>query len=190
MLTAASGREGSALAAVGNGGCGGSQPPVLAAVERGRVKCQKAALRALYWSELSEWTCSMPKPVPLPPPGFDDLSVDEKIDYLQSLWDRVAATPEAIPVPGWHRDILDERLKNLEANPAGLSERFLSDVDRTIARIRERPFEFPAVSGDVRRALLHTFPYAVYFRTSDAAVVVLAVLHLRRNSKVWRGRAR
>jgi hypothetical protein len=24
----------------------------------------------------------MPKPVPLPPPGFDDLSVDEKIDYL------------------------------------------------------------------------------------------------------------
>ena len=27
----------------------------------------------------------MPKPVPLPPPGFDELSVDEKIDYLQSL---------------------------------------------------------------------------------------------------------
>ena len=35
----------------------------------------------------------MLKPVPLPPPGFDDLSVDEKIDYLQSLWDRIAATP-------------------------------------------------------------------------------------------------
>ena len=72
----------------------------------------------------------------------------------------------------------------------GLSVRFLSDVDRTIARIRERPFEFPAVSSDVRRALLHTFPYAVYFRASDEAVVVLAVLHLRRNPKVWRGRAR
>lgn len=80
---------------------------------------------------------------------------------------------------GWYED---ER--------AGLSERFLSDVDRAIARIRERPFEFPAVSGDVRRALLHTFPYAVYLRASDEAVVVLAVLHLRRNPKVWRGRAR
>ena len=44
--------------------------------------------------------------------------------------------------------------------------------------------------GSLRRALLHTFPYAVYFRTSDEAVVVLAVLHLRRNPKVWRGRAR
>jgi plasmid stabilization system protein ParE len=73
---------------------------------------------------------------------------------------------------------------------AGLAERFLSDVDRTFARIRERPFQFPVVSGDVRRALLHTFPYAVYFRTSDEMVAVVAVLHLRRNPKVWRGRAR
>jgi len=85
---------------------------------------------------------------------------------------------------------LEDAARWYEDERAGLSERFLSDVDRTIARIRERPFEFPAVSGDVRRALLHTFPYAVYFRTSDEAVVVLAVLHLRRNPKVWRGRAR
>jgi hypothetical protein len=28
--------------------------------------------------------CVMAKPVPLPPPGFDDLSVDEKIDYLHN----------------------------------------------------------------------------------------------------------
>jgi putative addiction module component (TIGR02574 family) len=58
----------------------------------------------------------MPKLVPLPPPGFDDLSVDEKIDYLQSLWDRIAATPESIPVPDWDREILDERLKDFEAD--------------------------------------------------------------------------
>lgn len=59
----------------------------------------------------------MPKAVPLPPRGFDDLSVDEKIDDLQSLWDRIAASPESIPVSDWHREILDERLKDLEANP-------------------------------------------------------------------------
>ena len=59
----------------------------------------------------------MANPVPLPPPGFDDLSVDEKIDYLESLWDRVAASPETIPVPDWHRETIGERLKDLEANP-------------------------------------------------------------------------
>lgn len=67
---------------------------------------------------MESFSCTlMPKPVPLPPPGFDDLSVDEKIDYLQSLWDRIAATPETIPVPDWHREILDERLKDLNADP-------------------------------------------------------------------------
>lgn len=72
---------------------------------------------ALYWSLSSSQTYPMPKPVPLPPPGFDELSVDEKIDYLQSLWDRIAATPETVPVPEWHRQVLDQRLKALEANP-------------------------------------------------------------------------
>ena len=61
--------------------------------------------------------CFVPKAVPLPPPGFDELSVDDKIDYLQSLWDRIAVSPETIPFPDWHREILDERLKELEDNP-------------------------------------------------------------------------
>ena len=57
------------------------------------------------------------KPIPLPPPGFDDLSIDEKIDYLQSLWDRIAATPETLPVPDWHREIIDERVKEPDVDP-------------------------------------------------------------------------
>ena len=52
--------------------------------------------------------------VPLPPPGFDDLSVDEQIAYVQSLWDRIAAGAEQVPVPEWHRDVLDDRLLDAE----------------------------------------------------------------------------
>jgi len=85
---------------------------------------------------------------------------------------------------------LEDAARWSEDERAGLAARFLSDVDRTFARIRERSFQFPTVAGEVRRALLHTFPYAVYFRVLDEIVVVLAVLHLRRNPKVWRGRAR
>ena len=69
----------------------------------------------------------------------------------------------------------------------GLAERFLTDLDRTFTRIRERPLQFPAITNVVRRALLQTFPYAVYFRASDERIIVLAVLHLRRDSRVWRG---
>ena len=85
---------------------------------------------------------------------------------------------------------LEDAARWYEHERAGLAERFLNDVDRTFARIREWPLQFPTVSGDIRRALLHTFPYAVYFRASDEMIVVLAVLHLRRNPKVWRARAR
>ena len=54
---------------------------------------------------------------PLPPPGFDELNIDEQIEYVQALWDRIAAKEDRVPVPGWHREILDERLADLQANP-------------------------------------------------------------------------
>jgi plasmid stabilization system protein ParE len=85
---------------------------------------------------------------------------------------------------------LEDATRWYDAERSGLSGRLLSDVDRTFSRIAERPLQFPLIARDVRRALLHTFPYAVYFRAPDDAVVVLAVLHLRRNPKVWRGRVR
>jgi putative addiction module component (TIGR02574 family) len=59
----------------------------------------------------------MAQTLPTPPPGFDELSVDEKIDYIQSLWDRVTAGSEDIPVPEWHRRILDKRMEAYRANP-------------------------------------------------------------------------
>jgi len=59
----------------------------------------------------------MVKAVPIPPPGFDELSAEDKIDYVQSLWDRLSATPEKIPVPDWHKQIVNERLAAYRANP-------------------------------------------------------------------------
>src|SRR5687768_4889999 len=58
-------------------------------------------------SRIVSRTCFMPKPVPLPPPGFDELSVDEKDRLPAVAVDRIAATPETIPVSDWHREILD-----------------------------------------------------------------------------------
>ena len=85
---------------------------------------------------------------------------------------------------------LADATKWYEEERTGLAARFLSDLDRTLARVQEHPFHFPAVSDGIHRALLHTFPYAVYFRPGDDLVMVLAVLHQSRNPKVWRGRTR
>ncbi len=53
------------------------------------------------------------------PPGFDELSIEEKIDYVQVLWGRIAADEAQVPVPTWHREILAERLADFEADPGG-----------------------------------------------------------------------
>jgi len=45
------------------------------------------------------------------------MSVEEKIDYVQSLWDRIAVDESQIPVSDWHRELLNERLADYRANP-------------------------------------------------------------------------
>lgn len=46
----------------------------------------------------------------LPPPGFDELSPDEKLEYIQALWDHFSEHPEEIPLPDWHRRVVAERV--------------------------------------------------------------------------------
>ncbi len=79
----------------------------------------------------------MPETIPNPPPGFDHLSIDEQIDYLQSLWDRIAASPERVPVPEWQQHILRERLEAYRTNStAGRPwEEVRTDIER---KLRDR----------------------------------------------------
>ena len=69
-----------------------------------------------------------------PPPGFDDLPVEDQIEYVQSLWDRIAAHPERVAVPGGHIDELERRERskvNADASPwEEVRERILRSGDR------------------------------------------------------------
>lgn len=49
----------------------------------------------------------------VPPDGFDQLSADEKLEYIQALWDHVSEHPEKVPVPEWHRQVVADRLAAL-----------------------------------------------------------------------------
>jgi putative addiction module component (TIGR02574 family) len=56
---------------------------------------------------------------------------------VQSLWDRIAATPEQVPVPDWHRRIIRERLESYRADPT--AGRSWADVRTEIAgKLRDR----------------------------------------------------
>jgi plasmid stabilization system protein ParE len=83
---------------------------------------------------------------------------------------------------------IDQAAHWYEDQRPGLGLRFLDVVDLVMDRIRTAPLQFPSIAANVRRALLHTFPYAVYFRVTEETIIVLAVLHLRRDPRAWRAR--
>jgi len=66
--------------------------------------------------------------------------------------------------------------------------RFLSELDELFQRIESNPKQFPQLEGKVRRAVLHRFPYGVYFVEGQDDVAILAVLHLHRAPDMWKSR--
>jgi putative addiction module component (TIGR02574 family) len=70
-----------------------------------------------------------------PPPGFEKLSPEEKLEYVQALWDRVSEHPEDVPVPEWHRKVVAERLAVLRRGE--ISSRPWSEVrEDLLTRLR------------------------------------------------------
>ena len=41
------------------------------------------------------------------------MTLQEKLAVMESLWEDLARSPEAIESPAWHKDILDERRQRL-----------------------------------------------------------------------------
>jgi putative addiction module component (TIGR02574 family) len=80
----------------------------------------------------------MARTLPVPPPGFDDLSIEERLDYVQSLWDHISADASQVEVPDWHRALLAERLAAHRADPE--AARPWDEVrEDLLQKIRSRP---------------------------------------------------
>ena len=66
---------------------------------------------------------------------------------------------------------------------------FVFCIDEAISRIQNNPKQFRAVLGAVRRALVRKFLYGIYYTIKDNEIIVLAVIHARRNPEHWRSRS-
>ena len=42
------------------------------------------------------------------------LPLAEKLQIMEAIWEDLRARAEAVPVPEWHKDLLDERRKAVE----------------------------------------------------------------------------
>lgn len=83
---------------------------------------------------------------------------------------------------------IDEAFLWYEGQRPGLGHEFLVAAHTLIEVVAQHPLGYPVVRRDTRRALLRRFPYAIYFRTYDEVVVVVACMHGRRDPRRWQVR--
>ncbi len=67
----------------------------------------------------------------------------------------------------------------------GLGAEMVGCVDATIASVARDPLLHLKVFGEVRRALVRRFPYAVFFVVDADTVLILAVAHAHREPGYW-----
>ncbi len=96
-------------------------------------------------------------------------------------------THQILVQPAAEADIVEAALW-YESRAAGLGSEFLRSVDVSIAAIGRTPNVFPRIRGDIRRALLRRFPFALYFVLEPPAIRVIACLHARRDPGQWQRR--
>lgn len=83
---------------------------------------------------------------------------------------------------------IDGSYADYEARAAGLSERYLDALKRSVRLIEGNPWLYGEVAEGIRAGLLRHFPHVVYYRPEASRSVILAVRHGRDDPAIWQGR--
>jgi putative addiction module component (TIGR02574 family) len=68
----------------------------------------------------------------LTPDQIRELSVAERLQLIEDVWETLCDAPTTVPVPDWHREELDARMAAHEIDPA--AARPWADVKAEILR--------------------------------------------------------
>jgi predicted alpha/beta-fold hydrolase len=91
----------------------------------------------------------------------------------------------------FHRAAQEEFLAAIEwyeSRSHGLGGDFASETIRAVRRAESMPEAWPVVAPDLRRVMVHRFPYAVIYSMDGNQLIVFAVMHFRRKPDYWRER--
>ena len=70
----------------------------------------------------------------------------------------------------------------------GLGKAFLKEIETNLLLLETNPMLYQIVYKNVRRALLHKFPFGIYYIIENEIVDIISVTHLSREPKNWRER--
>ncbi|MEE4359306.1 MAG: type II toxin-antitoxin system RelE/ParE family toxin [Desulfococcaceae bacterium] len=69
-----------------------------------------------------------------------------------------------------------------------LGKAFVDEVEISISKIVSTPKTWMIIADDIRRYLLHRFPYGIYYTIEKDYILIVAVMHLSRKPGYWKNR--
>jgi len=67
----------------------------------------------------------------------------------------------------------------------GGADAFVAEVEHAILMIRKYPNRWRSVAGNVRRYLVHRFPFGIYYISDCDEINIFAIMHLSRKPNYW-----
>ena len=80
---------------------------------------------------------------------------------------------------------LEDAIAFYETELAGLGFRFKEEIKSSIFRIKEHPEAWSIEKGEVRKVLLHRFPYKILYAIEKEKIIILAIAHQHRKPNHW-----
>jgi len=80
---------------------------------------------------------------------------------------------------------LEDAVTFYEVELSGLGMKFKSEVEKSISRIIEHPKAWTVERGEIRKALLHRFPYKILYSIEKDHILIIAIAHHHRKPDYW-----
>ena len=71
-----------------------------------------------------------------------------------------------------------------------VAQAFIDAVEDAIFRIVQSPTRWPVIDEDIRRCLVHKFPYGILYTLEEDFISIAAVMHCSREPNYWKQRIR
>jgi len=83
------------------------------------------------------------------------------------------------------RQELEDAVRFYELEYSGLGRKFKEEVRKAALRIAAYPEGWSIERGNVRKCLLHKFPYKLLYAVDENQILIIAVAHQHRKPDYW-----
>ena len=87
---------------------------------------------------------------------------------------------------------VDEAYLWYELNQPGLGTLFIGKIEEAFQAISVNPLSFIKIHKEIRRFLVHKFPYGIYYLSDDknCEIRIIGVIHFKRNPRILKYRTK